>query len=252
MKGAEPIFLPGKKKTGVLLFHGWSSSPQEFNPDYTSSTVKHLNDLGYAVYVPLRIGHGTKPDDFKTLRLEDWLKDARDHFRAFIKEQERVVVGGMSMGANLALQIASEENVAGVIPMGTPIYMRMHALFAPWAWLNQKNLRMRHKRYLPQDKEIAMKKVHYLAYPNSHLFEVLRAAKATKKILGRVTAPALIMHSANDNVIHPSSAKYVYDHIASSDKEIVYIPDSYHSFTTDRHADIANKAIGEFLDKIEE
>ncbi|MEX2053947.1 MAG: alpha/beta fold hydrolase [Candidatus Colwellbacteria bacterium] len=251
MKGAEPIFLPGNKKTGVLLFHGWTSSPQEFNPDYTPSTAKYLNELGYTVYVPLRLGHGTTPEDFSKLRWEDWLEDAKDHYRLFSNECEGVVVGGMSMGASLALHIASENPIAGVMPMGTPIFMKMHWLFVPWALLSRHNYRMRHKRYLPKDQEIAAKKIHYTQYPNHHIFENLKASRETRKILPAIKAPALILHSADDNIAHPRSAKYIYNHISSTDKKIVLIKDSYHSFTTDRNAKVASEAMGEFLGKID-
>jgi len=250
MKGAEPIFLPGDKKIGVLLFHGWSSSPQEFNPDYVASTAKHINSLGYTVYVPLRIGHGTEPDDFQGLHWEDWLKDAREHFNAFSTECEKIVVGGMSMGANLALHIAKENDVAGVIPMGTPIFMRLHGLFGIWAWFNRLNEKIRHKKYLPQDQEIAMKKVHYTKYPTYHLYENLKAASDTKKILPDIFVPALVIHSANDNVVSPRSARYIYKNIGSSDKTLVLVENSYHSFTTDRNVDKANQAIGDFLGKL--
>ncbi|MDP3953435.1 MAG: alpha/beta fold hydrolase [bacterium] len=251
MKGAESLFLPGNKKTGILLFHGWSSSPQEFDPDYAPSTAKHLNNLGYPVYIPLRLGHGVDPQEFQGLHWEDWLRDANKHYETFSKEVDKVVIGGMSMGANLALHIASEKPVVGVIPMGTSIFMRMNGVFSIWAWLNRSNQKLRHKKYLPKDKEVAIKKIHYLQYPNYHLFENVKAARDTKKILGRVTAPALIMHSANDNVVHPRSAKYVYKHIGSSDKEIVLIKDSYHSFTTDRHSDVGNRAMEKFLGRID-
>lgn len=250
MKGAESLFLPGNKRIGVLLFHGWSSSPQEFNPDYTSSTAKHLNNLGYPVYIPLRLGHGVDPQELQGLHWEDWLRDARKHYEAFSREVGGVVVGGMSMGANLALHVASEKPVVGVISMGTPIFMRMNGVFKTWAWLNRANKKMRRKKYLPKDKEVAQKKIHYLQYPTYHLYENVKAAQDTKKILPEVKAPVLIMHSANDNVVHPRSAKYVRDHIGSDDKEVVLIEHSYHSFTTDRHSDVGSKAMEKFLARI--
>lgn len=251
MKGAEPIFLPGKKKIGVLLYHGWSSSPQELNPEYVESTAKYLNKMGYTVYVPLRLGHGTTPEDFQGIRWEDWLEDARSHYRWFEGKVDKIVVGGMSMGSNLALHMAIEKDVVGIIAMGTPIFFKAHPISALFAWLNRNNTRMREKRYLAADRAIASKKVHYSLYPNYHLYENLKSSRDTRALLHKVTVPALVMHSSNDNVAHPISARYVYNQIRSKDKKLIFIKDSYHSFTTDLNVHIANEAIVEFLDKLE-
>ena len=250
MKGAEPIFLKGHKKLGILLFHGWSSSPQEFNPDYVPSTVKYLNSLGYTVYVPLRLGHGTSPEDFEGLHWEDWVDDARKHFDLFSKEVDGVVIGGVSMGGQLALKVATERPVLGVIAMGTPVFMNMNPLFRIWAWLNRKNKRMIHKRYLRKDKAIAMKKVHYNRYPAYHLYENAKASWEIKKILPKMKAPILVMHSLTDSVVDPISAKYILKKVGSKDKKLFWVKNSYHTFTTDRNSGVASKVMGDFVNKI--
>src|SRR3989344_3130328 len=250
IKGAEPIFLKGHKKTGILLFPGWSSSPQELNPDYVPSTAKYLNSLGYTVYIPLRIGHGTRAEDLDGLHWEDWVDDARRYFDLFSKEVDGVIVGGMSMGGQLALKISVERPVVGVIAMGTPVFMNMDPLFRVWAWLNRKNKKMMHKRYLPQDREIAMKKIHYLEYPAYQLYENAKASWEIRKILPEVKAPVLVVHSANDNVVDPMSAKYLLKKVGSKDKQLFWVKNSYHSFTTDRNSGVASKVMGDFVNRI--
>lgn len=250
MKGADPIFLKGHKKIGILLFHGWSSTPQEFNPDYVPSTAKYLNSLGYTVYVPLRIGHGTKPEDFNGLHWEDWIEDAKKHFDLFAKEVDGVVVGGMSMGGQLALKIATERPVLGVIPMGTPVFMNMDPLFRVWAWVNRNSEKMIHKRYFAKDRDIAMKKVHYTEYPAYHLYENAKASWEIRKVVPRVKVPILIMHTSEDSVVDPMSAKYLLKRVGSNDKQLVWVKDSYHTFTTDHNATMASKAMGDFIDRI--
>lgn len=250
MKGAEPIFLSGSKKVGVLLFHGWSSSPQEFNPGYVESTANYLHSLGYTVYVPLRLGHGTNPEDFMNLHWEDWVKDAQEHFDLFAKEVDQIIVGGMSMGGQLALKIAERNKVLGLIIMGTPVFMNMDPIFRVWAWFHRNSSKMINKRYLHKDEEIAKKKVHYVQYPAYHLYENAKASWEIRKILPKITSPILIMHSATDNVVDPISAKYIYKKIGSRDKKIFWVKDSYHSFTTDRNVGIANQVMGDFVNRV--
>ncbi len=232
------------------MFHGWSSSPQELNPDYVPSTAKYLNNLGYTVYVPLRLGHGTEGEDLEGLHWKDWIEDAQKHFDLFSKEVDGVIVGGMSMGAQLALKIAEKEPVLGVIAMGTPIFMNLNPLFRVWAWVNRNNHKIIHKRYLHKDREIAMKKVHYTKYPAYHLYENAKASWETRKMLPKIMAPILILHSINDNVVDPMSAKYVFKKVGSKDKKLFWVKNSYHSFTTDRNSGVANKVMGDFVNKI--
>ena len=250
MKGAEPVFLKGHKKTGILLFPGWSSSPQELNPDYVPATAKYLNSLGYTVYVPLRLGHGTRGEDLESLHWEDWIKDAQKHFDLFSKEVDRIIIGGMSMGAQLAIKIAEKESVLGIITMGTPVFLNMDPLFRVWAWVNRNSKKIVHKKYLHKDKEIAMKKVHYTRYPAYQLYENAKASWEIRKILPNIKVPILILHSTNDNVVDPISAKYVFKKIGSKDKKLFWVKDSYHSFTTDRNSGVANKVMGEFVNRI--
>jgi carboxylesterase len=250
MKGAEPIFLQGTKDIGVLLFHGWSSSPQEFNPDFTESTAKYLNSLGYTVYIPLHRGHGTEPKDLLDVGWTEWLSDARDAYDFFAKRVRRIVIGGMSMGANLALVIAAEKPVLGVIPMGTPIFFRFHFFGIIWAWLCRNQRDLRNKRYRKKDAYIATRKIHYLQYPPQSGYQAVHSRKEVKKILKNVKVPLLVMHSTGDNVVHPFSAPYVYKRVSSKDKEICFVRKSYHSFTTDVHSDEANKVMGDFINRI--
>ncbi len=250
MKDAEPIFLQGTKDIGVLLFHGWSSSPQEFNPSFTESTAKYLNSLGYTVYIPLHRGHGTEPADLLDIGWKEWLADARDAYNFLAQRVGKTVVGGMSMGANLALAIAAEKPVAGVIPMGTPIFFRFHYLGLIWAWLLRNRRDLRHKRYRKKDAYIATRKVHYLQYPPTSAYEAIYSRQRIKRILKNIKVPVLVMHSFHDNVVHPFSAPYIYRKIGSKDKRIYFVKKSYHSFTTDVHSSEANRAMGDFISRI--
>ena len=250
MKGAEPIFLQGTKDIGILLYHGWSSSPQEFNPSFTESTAKYLNSLGYTVYVPLHRGHGTEPTDLLDVGWVEWLADARNAYDFLAQQVKGVVVGGMSMGANLALTITAEKPVLGVIPMGTPIFFRFHYFGLIWAWLLRNQRSLKNKRYRKKDGYIATRKIHYLRYPPQSAYEAIHSRKEVKKILKNIRVPILVMHSTSDNVIHPFSALYIYKKVSSKDKQIYFVKKSYHSFTTDMRSGEANKVMGNFINRI--
>ena len=73
LSGAEPFLYRGESGVGVLLIHGWTSSPQEMR-----DLGKHLAGQGHTV-LGLRLpGHATRPADLKRMRWRDWLAAVED------------------------------------------------------------------------------------------------------------------------------------------------------------------------------
>ena len=52
--------------------------------------------------------------------------------------------------------------------------------------------------------------------------------------LGRIRAPILIMQGLRDPTVRPRSAQYIYDHVASPDKTLVWWENSAHCITVDQ------------------
>ena len=48
-------------------------------------------------------GHGTSPISIKTVKWEDWYTDSTSHYRDLSKKYDEVFLGGLCMGAVLAL-----------------------------------------------------------------------------------------------------------------------------------------------------
>ncbi len=230
-----------------MLIHGWSSTPQELR-----GMADYLNKLGYPVYAPLLRGHGTEPRDLIGLKWGDWLADvcvAYDYLSQYVDE---IVVGGMSTGSLLALNLSLRRQVQGIIAMGTPIFakLRWRILIRVLAWIFRNRKTLVKKIYRRGDWEVAKKKIHYIAFPPRSMWEVFRSISATKKIISQIKAPILVMQSGSDKIILPKSADYVYKNVSSEVKEIVFFADSYHVFTVDKHADKAHKIVGEFISRL--
>jgi carboxylesterase len=104
--------LTGGKRVGVLLSHGFTGSPFSMKP-----WARHLAEKGYAVEVPRLPGHGTTWQQMNTTTWADWYGEVSRAFSQLRAENDAVVVGGLSMGAALVLQLASEHDaeIAGVV-----------------------------------------------------------------------------------------------------------------------------------------
>ncbi|MPS77934.1 MAG: alpha/beta fold hydrolase [Achromobacter sp.] len=101
-------------RTGILLVHGLTSTPQEM-----SVLARGLHLEGYTVLAVSLAGHsGTLPDLAKPGWL-DWLASVRRGADVLASRVDRLIVGGLSAGAVLALALAQERplHVAGVLAL---------------------------------------------------------------------------------------------------------------------------------------
>jgi carboxylesterase len=117
---ALPKVFGGSAKAthGVLLLHGYSASPQEFD-----HLVKGLKHAGIPYYAPLLTGFGV--DDFRLLEVvkpEDWKRDALMAYEVVAAMAEKVSIVGHSNGGALATIVAAHRPVEKLILSGPGIF----------------------------------------------------------------------------------------------------------------------------------
>lgn len=118
---ALPRFYGGSSKAaiGVLLLHGYSASPQEFD-----HLVGPLRAAGIPFYAPLLTGFGL--DDFRLLaaaRPADWVRDALAAFDIVAGMAEQVSIVGHSNGGALAVIVAAHRPVDKLILTGPSVFV---------------------------------------------------------------------------------------------------------------------------------
>ena len=101
-------------RTGILLIHGPTGTPNEMRV-----LARGLHLQGYTVYAVKLAGHCGTLDDLVGTSWLDWLASVRRGADLLSRRVDRVVVGGLSMGAVLALALAQErpEHIAGVLAL---------------------------------------------------------------------------------------------------------------------------------------
>ncbi|MEL7475968.1 MAG: alpha/beta hydrolase, partial [Cyanobacteria bacterium J06555_12] len=68
-----------------------------------------------------------------------------------------------------------------------------------------------------------------------------------KPAIPSITVPTLIMQAKRDRVVDPSGAQYIYDTIASSEKELMWLPESDHIIPLDVEREIVFEKVAGFL-----
>jgi len=177
----------GRDDTAVLLLHGLTGTPVDM------LYMKHaLVAEGYKVSAPLLPGRGTKPSDMFNLCWEDWMTSALDAYDDLAREYENVVVGGLSAGATMTLDIALRRKPSAVVlcatalGMGNPI-----AYLAPYVY-----------RVIKQVPSPASDLVDlnagakcYDPAPVRAVAELLHGIGLVRRRLGEIRCPALVAHA---------------------------------------------------------
>lgn len=240
----QPIFLKGEKNTVVILLHGWTALPKQLG-----ALARHINKKGYWVSVPLLSGHGTRPEELEEFGCSDWIKDAEKAVDEAEKIPgiKKIVVGGSSMGGNLALLVSQNKKVDGLILIGTPIHLRNHF----WIWLGslivpyfKKYFRKRYPKKVQKEKE-ALEATSYQYFPVSSVKQSLDVMRKSVFSLGKVTAPVLIMQTNSDYLVAKYSPWVIYNGVSSKRKKLQWIKSENNS-----HVMISEKT-PDFLSSVE-
>ena len=233
---AEPFYADAApdpddgQRVGVLLSQGFTGSPASMVP-----WGRYLAERGYGVSVPRLPGHGTTWQELNRTRWADWYAEVERAFEKLRANCDQVVVGGLSMGGSLVLQLAADRSreVAGIVLVNPAVNIdRKDVLALPLL-----------KYVVPSFPGIAndikkqgVEEHGYDRTPLKATHSMLTSWKRLREDLPKVTQPVLMFTSAVDHVVDPSSARIVTGAISSRDLTQRTLENSYHVATLDNDA----------------
>ena len=216
-------------KAGVVLVHGFLSSPAELK-----GFGRKLADLGHPVLCVRLKGHGTTPGDLRERSWLEWQASVHRGFEIMSLITSEVLVVGFATGASLALLLAAEKprGLAAVVAVSAPIKFRLRNLrFAPllnhlnklgeWAYVQDGIMPFQLGE--PEHPEF-----EYCNMPVRGLVELGKIAEMLHQKLPDITCPVTIIHGSNDPIVNSESARIIHDRIGSPDKQL-------HIVNSDRH-----------------
>jgi carboxylesterase len=245
LPGADPFFYRAGD-TACLLLHGWGGTPQSLR--YLG---ERLQGAGITAFAPLLPGAGTCAADLARTRAADWVHAAEDHLLALHASCSTVLVAGLSMGAILTLYLGAEfpDVVRGIVPINGGV--RFH---------NPDLARMAFRRDLPTVvpswdetwllKDRSVVEVAYREMARTTLPDVLGLAKVVEELLPVLTVPILLIHSSLDRVVPPENGRHILDRVASQDKALLELPNSYHVATMDSDRELVAGAVIDFVRRL--
>ncbi len=229
LPGAEPFDHDGSD-IGVLLCHGFTGTPQSLRP-----WGEYLADRGYSVRLPLLPGHGTTWQEMNRTRWEDWYACVDAEFRELHETCERVVVGGLSMGGALALQLAQGHGprISGLVLVNPAVkFDDPRTLLLPVL----KHVVGSLAGVGNDIKKAGVTELAYTRTPLKAAHSQLTAWQSVVRDLPEVTQPVLLLRSPQDHVVPASSSALILSRISSLDVTEILLEDSYHVATIDNDA----------------
>jgi carboxylesterase len=226
MAGAEAFYAEGNR-IGVLTIHGYTGSPQSMR-----YLAEGLAQAEYTVALPRLSGHGTTPADMATTTASDWIADLHTAIDWLKERCDTLFVTGLSMGGTLTLYLAAQYPglFKGIIPINAVIFINNPA-YASLAYMKDGPIEA-----IGISGDIKAPGVAELCYPVvvvPTIKELSALMKVTEEILPYVTCPALIITSREDHVVPPANGEYIFNRIASQEKRILWLEESYHVATLD-------------------
>lgn len=251
-------FSIGEGRTGFLLIHGLGGTPIELK-----FVAKGLARRGFRVSCCQLAGHCGNEQDLVATRWQDWyasVSEALDQLRA---ECDTVVVGGLSMGAVLALHVAARRpnDVQGLALYAPTLwydgwampwyrFMLGFGLMTPFGrWIIRRFYRfIETEPYGIKDPAIravvvaAMQsgdstQAGILVTPGHSVIELNRLIRTVKRELPAITTPAMIVQARDDDLSSLKNTEYLQAHLGGLVDTLI-LNDSYHIVTVDRQRDL--------------
>ena len=240
----SPFYLSAGP-VGCLLIHGFTGSTAEMRP-----MGEHLCAGGYTVSAPLLAGHGTVPDELANTTWQDWYASVLDAYEALRGSCSRVFVGGFSLGSLLAVHLAVEHDVSGLILMSPAFWVRDRR--AVLTGLLKHLVRFVPKDLAAENSDLTNPQARqcfwsYDVIPVAAAHQVLLLQRLARTELSRVSVPALVIYAVGDGSIAPHSGPRTYERLGAEDKELLVLQNSGHGLVVDSEREFVFERVAKWV-----
>jgi carboxylesterase len=253
-------------RVGFLLIHGLGGTPIEMR-----YVAQGLARAGHTVHVPQLAGHCGTADDLRATGWADWYATVEEEHRRLAAHCHTIVVGGLSMGAVMAIHHAAQY----------PREVSALALYAPSLWLDgwgipwytslfgllTQKWAADYVRFEERDpwgvKDLRLRalveqavnsgdssRAGIAAMPGGLMLELRWLVQQVKREVSSVRQPALIIHPREDDRASLRNLNYLQTNLAGL-VETVVLDDSYHVVTLDRQRQLVVSRTLDFMGQLQ-
>jgi carboxylesterase len=238
-------------KIGVLWFPAWASTEDDLQ-----EMIHYLKQYSIEYHSINLKGHNTKPADLHGVTYKDWLQQAEEAYVEVSQKWDYIFVGGLSMGGQLALYLASKYKVDGVITIGTPLRIKIPFVLRYLSHLLQYIPYRIHRKNPLLDERVRTialsRKGAYRYFPISSVAQVcFLTRKIRRKYIRHISSPILLIQSTKDHVVPTYNLDIFQKKLKtpSQNIHIMWVKDAYHLVNLDKDKQTVFNVIYEFIKK---
>lgn len=268
------FFFEGSNGKAVLLIHGITGTPSEMR-----HLGKSLNKQGFTVFCNTLPRHCSTLNELKKVTWQELAQACQEDFLKLKKDYKQVFVTGLSMGAIMSIHLSYlfPKDVSGIACLAPTLFYDGWALHKGkilldlfwhipffrnkidiregWPYgLKDESLREDIERFYKNasSRKFSNKVLLFGSpfFPLVCLYQHHLFSKVVKKEMPHVTVPILIIHAKEDDMTSLKNANYVYNNIASINKRLVILEDSYHMIVIDKEKDKVVSEVSAFFNNI--
>ena len=246
----------------VILLHGLCGSSLELGT--IPKALKKANCTVVEMQIPNYSAALTDPT--VTPNWMDWCAMVESKIVKLKEEHKTVSLCGLSMGATLALAVASFSREILSVVLLSPV-LKYDGWSIPWYhslmnvpyslgyrnWTYKesdpygiKNFEMR-RRVANALKKDGVAAVGAAAIPARHLWAAQKLMAYVRQSLPLVRASTLVIHSIDDETAAPRNAEMILEQINSEVRKVVWLGDCYHIITVDNEREIVTNEAAQFI-----
>jgi esterase/lipase/1-acyl-sn-glycerol-3-phosphate acyltransferase len=246
--GAPFLLYNPKFTTGVVLSHGYKSSPSEIK-----ELAYYLYERGMNVYGVRLQGHGTVSEDLRDTAWEEWYDSFNRGFAALRQVSKKLFVAGFSTGGLLAVlaTVRKLNKVDGLIVINAALELQGIRMNYIVSTLNRLNnfLSFFHAGLEYVEDEPEFPAFNYKRMYLTSLVQLRFLMHECTQALPLVTTPTLILQGDKDPVVKPHSAAKIHDLILSREKELEYLDFSDHVIVLSKGKEKVFESVFQFIDR---
>ena len=251
-----------QKDHAVILLHGLCGSSLELGT--IPKALKKANCTVVEMQIPNYSASMTDPGI--TPNWMDWCAMVESKVVKLKEEHKTVSLCGLSMGATLALAVASfSKEILSVVLLSPvlrydgwsiPWYHRLMNVpyslgYRNWTYKESdpygiKNFEMR-RRVAAALKKDGVAAVGAAAIPARHLWAAQKLMGYVRQSLSQVRASTLVIHSIDDETAAPRNAEMILANINAEVRKVIWLGDCYHIITVDNEREIVTNEAAQFI-----
>ena len=230
-----------------MLIHGLTSTPWEVRP--VGVALREAGFHAESFWLP---GHGTRPEDLRGVRWQDWVQSVEARYDAMLAEHGRVAVLGTSLGGSLALWLGITRQPTALVSMGGAVWLPWPSMLARAMSYLRPFQNKRPEGSAIRDPAARARHPSYRKTSFRAIAEMRALLAQIKPRLAEIDSPLLVMHGRLDRVIPPGNAEYILMNVSSARKKLLWFEESDHIITEDyEHAQVAAAAVSWIAERAE-